>query len=215
MTSSNCGSPTPLVMLAPAKKLLEQLPAPFSPAATLTPPNRSGGRLRQRSGGRSGSRSARDERSETDSMKTGRLRPGTCSGLPDPVTRSPRRWGQGRPGPPGRPPASALTSAMPRSSPAAARSMIASGQVAVPITRSRYSAPPGPEPALRGGARALPPPRPQRPSLAPPPLAYGTPREPYRPLSAFALRTAHARLGQGSGAGRESETQQTWRRLRR
>lgn len=64
------------------------------------------------------------------------------------------------------------------------------------------------------------------PSHSAPPLPHGSPTPPFdpapsclrkpkrdrSPLSAFALLPAHARLGQGSGAGRESETHQTWRR---
>ena len=146
-TSGSHGTPTQRRMLAPSKKLLEHLPAPFSPAATPGPPYRSGGWLAQRPGGRS----ALGEGSETDPEERRRLGPETWSGLPGPVRRH-RRRGQGRLRPPRATAASALTSALPRSSRTAAPSMGVVGDETVSIQRSPFSAPPGPGPALRGGA---------------------------------------------------------------
>ena len=98
-TSGSHGTPTQGRMPAPSKKLREHLPAPFSPAATPGPSYRSGGRLAQRPGGRS----ALGGGSETDPEERRRLGPGTWRGLLGPVRR-PRRRGQGRLRPPGRPP---------------------------------------------------------------------------------------------------------------
>lgn len=138
-----------------------------------------------------------------------------------------RRRDQGRPGPPGRPPpehspAHYREANRPRLSPSLPQTEWRRGTREVAPWASGQHA--------NAWRRAEADPRPLSPCSRPLPLGSAPPtrlphapfdpapsclRKPKRdrsPLSAFALLPAHARLGQGSGAGRESETHQTWRR---